>query len=189
MPSTKLSAYCSKVIEAGWIAAVVMVPLYFNVYSSRVFEPDKLTLLRSIAVFMSVAWLIKAIEEASHGQRVFRISRRTPLALPTLALVVIYLVTTLTSVTRFTSLWGSYQRLQGTYTTLSYIVIFFLILNEMRSRQQLDRLITAAIVTSVPISLYGLIQHYGIDPLPWGGDVTSRVASNMGNAISSLRTS
>jgi tetratricopeptide (TPR) repeat protein len=183
MPSTRLSAYCSRVVEAGWIAAVVLVPLYFNVYSSRVFEPDKLTLLRSIAVFMSVAWIIKAIEEASHRQRLLRVTRRTPLVLPTLALVVLYLFATLTSVTRFTSLWGSYQRLQGTYTTLAYIVIFFLILNEMRSREQLNRLITTAIVTSVPISLYGLIQHYGIDPLPWGGDVTTRVASNMGNAI------
>jgi tetratricopeptide (TPR) repeat protein/O-antigen ligase len=183
MSSTRLSAYCSKVVEAGWIAAMVLVPLYFNVYSSRVFEPDKLTLLRSIAVFMSAAWLIKVIEEASHGRRPFVFSWRTPLVLPTLVLVVIYLFTTLASVTPFTSLWGSYQRLQGTYTTLSYVVVFFLILNEMRRREQLDRLITAAIVTSVPISLYGLIQHYDIDPLPWGGDVTGRVASNMGNAI------
>jgi tetratricopeptide (TPR) repeat protein len=183
MSSTKLSAYCSKLIEAGWIAAVVMVPLYFNVYSSRVFEPDKLTLLRSIAVFMAFTWLVKVVEEASHGRQVLRISRRTPLVLMTLALVAIYLITTLTSVTRFTSLWGSYQRLQGTYTTLAYIVVFFLILNEMRTRAQLDRLLTIAIITSVPISLYGLIQHYGIDPLPWGGNVTTRVASNMGNAI------
>src|SRR5574337_122300 len=37
-------------IEAGWLAAVVVVPLFFNVYSSRVFEPDKLTTLRSIAL-------------------------------------------------------------------------------------------------------------------------------------------
>jgi tetratricopeptide (TPR) repeat protein len=183
MSSTRLSAYCSKIIEAGWIAAVVLVPLYFNVYSSRVFEPDKLTLLRSIALFMALAWVVKVIEELSHGQPVLRISRRTPLVLVTAGLVAVYLVTTITSVTRFTSLWGSYQRLQGTYTTLSYIVVFFLVLNEMRSRTQLNRLITAAIVTSVPISLYGLIQHYGIDPLPWGGNVTRRVASNMGNAI------
>ena len=27
------------------------------------------------------------------------------------------------------------------------------------------------------------LQHYGLDPLPWGGDVRSRVAGNMGNAI------
>ena len=68
MSSSRLSAFCTQIIEAGWIAAVVMVPLYFNVYSSRVFEPDKLTLLRSIAVFMAVAWIIKAIEEISHGK-------------------------------------------------------------------------------------------------------------------------
>ena len=183
MSSTKLSAYCSRVIEAGWIAAMVLVPLYFNVYSSRVFEPDKLTLLRSIAVFMAAAWLVKTLEEVTLGHRVWHFSWRTPLVLPTLALVVIYLVSTLASVTPYTSLWGSYQRLQGTYTTWAYIVIFLLILNEMRSREQLDRLLTAVIITSVPISLYGLMQHYGIDPLPWGGNVSSRVASNMGNAI------
>ena len=39
------------------------------------------------------------------------------------------------------------------------------------------------ILNSLPISLYGLIQRNGLDPLPWGGDVTKRVASNMGNSI------
>ena len=59
---TKLSVFCDKVIEAGWLTAIVVVPLFFNVYSSRVFEPDKLTLLRSIALVMAVAWVIKAVE-------------------------------------------------------------------------------------------------------------------------------
>ncbi len=39
------------------------------------------------------------------------------------------------------------------------------------------------LLTSLPISIYGIIQHYGLDPLPWGGDVKERVAGNMGNAI------
>jgi hypothetical protein len=39
---TKLSIFCDKVIEAGWLAALVVVPLFFNIHSSRVFEPDKL---------------------------------------------------------------------------------------------------------------------------------------------------
>src|SRR5690606_17951074 len=34
-----------------------------------------------------------------------------------------------------------------------------------------------------PVSLYGLLQHYRLDPLPWGGDTTFRVASTMGNPI------
>jgi len=58
--STKLSVFCDKVVEAGWLVAIIVVPLFFNVYSSRVFEPDKLTLLRSIALVMAVAWVINA---------------------------------------------------------------------------------------------------------------------------------
>ena len=60
---TRVSVFCDKVIEAGWLAAVIVVPLFFNIYSQRVFEPDKLSLLRSIALVMSVAWLVRLIED------------------------------------------------------------------------------------------------------------------------------
>ena len=60
---TKLSIFCDKVIEAGWLAALVIVPLFFNIHSSRVFEPDKLSLLRSVALVMAAAWLVRAIED------------------------------------------------------------------------------------------------------------------------------
>jgi tetratricopeptide (TPR) repeat protein/O-antigen ligase len=204
---TKLSVFCDKVIEAGWLAAIIVVPLFFNIYSSRVFEPDKLTLLRSIALVMAVTWVIKVVEkglgrEAEPEGRAhdgaekpdmadkggatpafWRQVSQTPLVLPTLALVAVYILSTLFSITPWVSLWGSYQRLQGTYTTFSYIVIFFLALEGLRRREQLDRLVTVVILVSLPISLYGLIQHSQLDPLPWGGNVTTRVASNMGNSI------
>ena len=186
--STRLSAFCERLIEAGWLAALVLAPLFFNVYSSRVFEPDKLTLVRSIALVMVGAWSIKWLEERkSDRARTDRITWRTPLALPTLILVGLYLVASALSVVPYVSFMGSYQRLQGTYSTFSYIVIFFMLLLNMRRREQLDRLVTAVVMTSLPIAFYGLLQHgdgtTSIDPLPWGGDVTSRVASNMGNAI------
>ncbi len=190
---TRLSIFCDKIIEAGWLAAVIVVPLFFNIYSQRVFEPDKLTLLRSIAVIMSVAWVIRGVEDwratqgegDSDGPRVpfWQRVRETPLVLPTLFLILVYLVSTATSVVPQVSFWGSYQRLQGTYTTLSYIVIFFLALQGLRTKRQLNRLITVMVLVSFPIALYALIQHFGLDPLPWGGNVTTRAAANMGNAI------
>ncbi len=194
MRGTKLSVFCDHVIEAGWLAAVIVVPLFFNVYSSRVFEPDKLTLLRSIAVFMALAWLVKVLDtglttsqpargNTQDATRIPYLIRTTPLVLPTLLLVAVYLLSTATSIVPHISFWGSYQRLQGTYTTLSYIIISLLILQGLRTREQLDRLITAIILTSLPVALYGLIQHYGLDPLPWLGDVQVRVASSMGNSI------
>ena len=193
--SSRLSALCDKIIEAGWIAAVVLVPLFFDIYSSRVFEPDKLTLLRSIALVMVAAWIVRTIEEygaarrAGGGQLSLTngVDRRTPLVLPTLVLSIVYVVATILSITPYTSLLGSYQRLQGTYTTFSYVVVFFMLLQGMRRRRQLDRLVTAIVMTSMPIAFYGLLQRgdgiNSLDPLPWGGDVVSRVAANMGNAI------
>ncbi|HSN74665.1 MAG TPA: O-antigen ligase family protein [Anaerolineae bacterium] len=192
--TTKLSRLCEAFIEAGWLAAVIVVPLFFNVHSSRVFEPDKISLLRSIALLMAVAWLVKAINDGighrttaesdsdprpSLWQRI----RSTPLVLPTLLLVLVYLLSTVFSLTPRISLLGSYQRLQGTYSTLSYIVIFFLVLGHLRRPEQWRRLAYAIILTSIPIAIYGILQRSGLDPLPWGGDVQRRVAGNMGNAI------
>jgi len=183
MSSTKLGAFCSKVLEIGWLLAVIITPLFFNIWSDRVFEPDKLTTLRTVTLVMAAVWLVKLIEERLSGQRGIELTWRTPLVLPTVFTVLVYLLSTVLSVTWRVSLFGSYQRLQGTYTTLSYIVVFFIILQEIRTRAQLDRLITVVILNSLPISLYGFLQHNALDPLPWGGDVTRRIASNMGNAI------
>jgi len=183
MNSTKLSAFCDKVLEMGWLLALVITPLFFDVYSSRVFEPDKLTTLRTVALIMAAVWVVRTIEELVNGRRETEITWRTPLVLPTLFTVLVYFLSTALSVTSRVSMMGSYQRLQGTYTTLAYVVVFLIVLLELRTKAQLDRLITVVILNSLPIALYGLIQRNRLDPLPWGGDVTRRVASNMGNAI------
>ena len=198
MEQTKLSVFCDKVMEAGWLLAAIMAPLFFDVYSSRVFEPDKITLIRSLAVIMSAAWLIKVLDSGlgMRGRAPLPAARSGPkpvvcsaspsrnaLAWPTLLLVSAYLISTIFSVSQVVSLWGSYQRLQGTYSTFSYIVIFALLVATMRRREQVERLITIMLFTSLPASLYGLVQHNKLEFLPWAGDVTTRVTSSMGNAI------
>jgi tetratricopeptide (TPR) repeat protein/O-antigen ligase len=142
---------------------------------------------------MAAAWLVRTIERAQEragqgGDAPARMSlweriRRTPLVLPTLVMIVVYLISTVLSRTPRISWWGSYVRLQGTYTVYSYILVFFFMLGTLRKRAQVDRIIHTVILTSVPASLYGILQHYGLDPLPWAGSVQERVASTMGNAI------
>jgi tetratricopeptide (TPR) repeat protein/O-antigen ligase len=187
---TKLSRFCEGIMEAAWLAAVIVVPVFFNVYSSRIFEPDKIALLRSLALLVLAAWIVKLIEERpGSGESLipsrswFRSLARIPLLLPVLALAALYLISTLFSVSPGVSFWGSYQRLQGAYSTFSYLVIFASIMGNLRRREQLDRLVTTAILASLPVSFYGVLQRYGIDPVPWGGDVTIRIAANMGNSI------
>ena len=201
---TKLDAWCEAVIEAGWLAALVVAPLFFNVFSSRVFEPDKISLVRSIALMMVLAWLIKianggylwmppynadSANGAAHESTpvawgaIWQKIWRNPFFIPVVLLVIAYLISTVFSLARFVSWFGSYQRLQGTYSFLSYVAIATLTAAHLRRPEQLRRLQHTIILTSLPISIYGVIQHYDIDPLPWGGDVTIRIAANAGNAI------
>ncbi len=194
---TKLDRWCDAVLEAGWLAALIVAPLFFNVFSSRVFEPDKISLVRTIALTMSVAWLIKAANGGfvwlpaydatgdapeTKGAN-WRGWLRNPFFIPVTLLVVAYLLSTLFSVAGFVSWFGSYQRLQGTYSFLAYVTIGGLTAATLRRPVQIRRLQHAVIVTSLACSIYGVVQHYNIDPLPWGGDVTTRVAGNAGNAI------
>src|SRR5512145_2792227 len=134
--SSRLSAFCDRVIEAGWLAALILAPLFFNVYSSRVFEPDKITSVRSLALIMAGAWIIKWLEERGRsGDRPDRVTWRTPLILPTLLFVIVYVIASALSIVPRVSIFGSYQRLQGLYSMLSYIVIFWMIVLNLRRRE------------------------------------------------------
>ncbi|MFT5197247.1 MAG: hypothetical protein ACI85U_004288, partial [Candidatus Promineifilaceae bacterium] len=187
--NSKLHAWCDSLLELSWLAALVISPLFFNVHSDRVFEPDKITLVRSIAVMMICVWLIRFVDGRGWeklSQFSFRNPEsvwRKPFVLPMMAIAIIYLISTFFSVTPAVSWAGSYQRLQGTYTTLSYIVIFFIMAATMRDENQIHRIVTTAIIISIPVSLYGMLQRIGLDPLPWGGNTVTRIAGHMGNAI------
>lgn len=195
---SKLDQWCDGIIEAGWLAALIIAPLFFNVYSSRVFEPDKISLVRSIALVMALAWIVKvanggygwlpAWRTTSSGENptvreAARGAWRNPFVIPVLALVVVYAISTLLSLAPYVSWFGSYQRLQGTYSYYSYVIIGVLTAATLRSPDQIRRMQHAVVVTSVPIAIYGILQHMGVDPLPWGGDTQVRVTANAGNAI------
>ena len=204
---TKLSVFCNKIIEAGWLAAAIVTPLFLNWYSNRVFEANKVALLRSITLVMLAAWLIKVLEakswklDTSTGlstrvgswkrkastqhpiSNIQHLISRNPLLLPSLLLVATCILTTITSIAPRVSFWGSYQRRQGLYVVLCYIVIFFSMLETLRTRQQLERLSTVILLTSLPISVYGIMQHYSVDPLVWTRGSAVRVESTLGNPI------
>ncbi len=177
-------------MEAAWHAALILVPLFFNVYSSRIFEPDKLAILRSLALVILAAWLIRIIdagwpqrEGEPPGNSPLKALVQAPLVLPVAAFAGIILLATALSINPRTSLLGSYQRLQGAYTSVAYLILFASLALHLRRREQVERLITTLILVSLPISLYGVLQRYQIDPVPWGGNVSRRIAANMGNSI------
>ena len=196
---TRLAIACNAVLEVGWLFALILTPLFFNVFSARSFEPDKIALLRSIALIMCVAWLIQWIEEYPGGHstnknvngigmkersRFLRFIIDTPCVLLVLLFLISYAFSTVISIFPRISFLGSYSRLQGLYTFFAYGVIFFILISTIEKREQVERFFKVIIFTSVPISLYGILQHYQLDPLTWSTVIGERITgANMGNPI------
>lgn len=193
MPS-RLQTCCDALLEAVWLTALVAVPLHFNILSARVFEPDKVALVRSLAAFAVAIWMVKRLDGLYLGLGAHNPSAPVsgPLALPlwrrplvglVLALAAAYLLSTVLSVAPRQSLWGSYHRQQGALTMLSYVALFLVALDALRTRAMWQRLESTVILTSGLVALYGVLQRAGLDPQTWSADTSRRVTSTMGNAI------
>jgi len=194
--SSQLHLVCNRFIEACWLSSFILIPLHFNPATSRIYEPDKIALLRSIAVCVAAAWLIKAVEAwiARRQQRAApppeaapRLRWRHPasrtLVLATLLLLASHTLSTVFSILPATSLWGHYERLHGLYTLAAYLVLFFSMLALLRTPAQVQRLITTVLLVSLPMALYGIAQHFDIEPQGWIVSLSERVPSTMGNPI------
>lgn len=181
-----LRRFCRQFIEAGWLAAVILVPVYFNPSSTQIFEPDKIALLRSLAVLMAAAWLLRAVAGVQGGRaaalwRAAGTGWKTPAALAAGLVLVSYAVSAALSILPRMSLWGYHERLGGLYTAAAYLVIFFSLTALLRTRDQVRRLMSAVLLASVPVALYGLAQYAGADPLPWRDPIPGRVHAMLGN--------
>ncbi len=183
MTSSKLGKFCDSLIEAGWLLAAIVAPLFFNVYSSRNIEPDKIAVLRAIVAVMAAAWLIQWIDQRAAARSTATPILRAPFVAPTLALIAINFLATFTSLAPRTSFFGQHIRPEGMHTLLAYAVVFFMVARGLRTRRQLDRLITAIILTSLPVGAYGILQKLQLDPMQWTGDMSARVGANLGNPI------
>lgn len=189
--NTKLATFCDNLVEIGWLTIVMMSPLFFYVYTSRPFIIDKVVLIRMVSHIMLVAWLIASIERATQSNNSFLTRLKTwvaqPLILPTLLLAAVYLLSPLYSISPSVSFWGGYYRAQGSYSILSFMLLFFLVADSLRTQTQLNRLLITLMLSSVPVCLHGIAQHYGLNPIFHSGEfeewVSNRATAGFGNPI------
>jgi tetratricopeptide (TPR) repeat protein len=181
--------YCEALMESAWLGAAVVIPLYFNVSSSQTFEPDKVSVLIFFAILSGTACLLKRLTAEKPEKPMdrfdvpFRSLLRHPLVFLVLVLTAFYTLSSIFSIAPAASWFGSYKRAQGAITFYSYVILFLVVLSELRSQDQVKRLQYAFILTSLPMAGYGILQYWGADSLPWSNPMGDRSAGSMGNPI------
>jgi tetratricopeptide (TPR) repeat protein len=181
---TKISLFAAALAESSWLAAVVLVPVFFNIHSERIFEEDKIPLLRSLALCALGALIVWLAERGRVALRVRGLPLwRVPLVAPAAALGGAYALATLASVNPRISFFGAYLRQQGTYTWLSYLLFFLAIVLLVRERRQIERIVSAMLLAGGVVALHTFTQELGYDPLPWGSSFGGRAYGPAGNPI------
>jgi O-antigen ligase/tetratricopeptide (TPR) repeat protein len=161
------------------VVAAIATPLYFAPFTERVFEPEKAGLVRVLGLLAASALLGQAL---ARRDRIPSGLLRHPLVAAALMVWAAEALATLTSVAPVTSLMGNYERGQGLLTLSAMLALGGAAAALARKGGTL--MLAAALGASAfPAGLYGIVQRLGLDPVPWLGDVVTRVSGPAGSSV------
>ncbi len=154
-------SFNDRVIEAGWLALAVGLPLFIAPWGRNPFELPKALLLWTVVAVMGAAWLTRCKKQNARS-----FTGSVSCLLP-LAFSVALVLGTLFSVNPLQSAQGSYDRMQGTVTLLCMSALFLMATDRLREPDQVYRLLAVMAWGSAPVALYGLLQAVRLDPMSW----------------------
>ena len=156
---------------------MLAIPLFFIILTRDQFELPKLTVFRILTWLMLAVWGIRIL---AAKQLQFR---RTPLDLPILVWAGLQILTTLVTVSPYVSYRGEYENFRGLLTMLNYVALYYIAVNFIRTRAQVNRLLKTILTAGLLTTIYGVTQFFGIDFIAWNpaSIAPGRYFSSLGN--------
>jgi O-antigen ligase/Flp pilus assembly protein TadD len=169
----------------AWLIAAVFIPLAFNLYSQRVFEPEKAFVVRLVGLLLVVLLSVRIVITPSCHHRTRLVSSwrqpRVYTSVPAICLTVAVLVAAAVSIAPSVSWSGSYEWRQGVATFLACLVIFLSVSWHPLARDWQAVLITVIELTGAAVAGYGILQYFNLDPVPWHRVIEGRAFSTLGH--------
>lgn len=166
----------TKFIRQLFYILFFLTPLILWPYTSEVFEFNKMMFIYLLTILIASSWLIKSLLNKK-----FEIAK-TPLDVPILLFLASQVISTVISINPHTSLWGYYSRFHGgLMSTISYTTLYYALVTHFSGESKaIKNLINAILASAALISLYAVLEHFGIDKNIWVQDVQNRVFSTLG---------
>ncbi len=163
-----------KIIFCLFAFLIFFVPLILWPFTSEVFEFNKIVLTYALTSLITGVWLIRCISEKKF------IFRRTILDIPLLVFFASQLISTILSIDFYTSVFGYYSRFNGgLLSTICYLLLYWAFVSSFDRKDTL-KLIKIWFASAAIVSIYGVLEHFGIDKNIWVQDVQSRIFSSLG---------
>lgn len=160
----------------AWLFYFLMftVPLALYPHTSELFEFNKIIVTYLSTILICLFWVVRMIAEKKI------IFKRTKLDVPILIFLVTLTITTLFSIDLHTSFYGYYSRFHGGLLSfIVYSLLYWAFVSNLQRRHAV-RAFHSLIISSLIVSIYAILQHFGIDKEIWVQDVQLRVFSTLG---------
>ena len=164
----KASKWCERIIEKGLWVLLFIVPLAMGSSARTGFLLSKVLITQGILLILLLVWIIKMILEKE-----VRLVR-TPLDLPILLLFFFSLLS-LINARHFAA------GLQELFTLLTYILLFYLIVNNLRTPKQVERIFIPVFLAAAFVSIEGILENWGLGVLVTRGERPPEIFSFLGN--------
>ena len=150
------------------------VPLVLFPKTSELFEFNKLVLTYLLTTIILFGWVAEIILEKKI------VFKRTTLDIPLLIFLSSQILSTFVSVDSRTSLLGYYSRFHGgLLSTAVYLLLYWSFVSLMDRKSTLKSIKTL-LASAFLVTVYGILEHFGIDKDVWAQDVQLRVFSTLG---------
>ena len=187
-----------RAFEAGWILAVVLVPLASWPESEMLgfIQIPKVFLMRTIAMYflalLALEWAISNRNDSSSNKftsnRIRHYLQAHPSRLLLLAAGLVFLANIFSvanspipaiGILGIDVGWDTY----GIANTTGFIIFFYTIATHLKTTAQVQHLIWALTLTGAIVGLVAIGQHFGIDIFRTAPFVLTRAHSTLGNSI------
>jgi tetratricopeptide (TPR) repeat protein len=163
-----------------WIVTLnaAYLPLLMSPITTDAFELPKATILYLSAIILLAAFLARSF----HAGKLF--FGRSPLDLPVLIFIATVTAGALTSPNPILSVTGQYANYENLPTIYSFALLYFMASRFINSSKHIKNLLAHAITAFGLVSLYGFLQHFGIDARqPFLRTPNKAIGSTLGNPV------
>lgn len=177
--SSTVVRVCEAIMSWVLLVLVVAVPIFFLPWTIEVSELNKQLIIIVGAVLAGMAWLGKMLAERRLEYR------KSIVNVMVVLFLAVYGASSWLSTNRYLSVVGDYgQEKAGFLTVASFVVLYFVATNSIRTPKQLWKMLYAIVIGGFFSAAYALLQGLGVFILPF--DFAKSAAFNTVGTVAAL---
>ncbi|MBU1599571.1 O-antigen ligase family protein [bacterium] len=167
------------IAKASLFSAIFLIPVYFDTRIQNVFDLSKLTAMYLLTLTLLASWSTKLL----FSPKPLKALKPGPLKWQILTFFLISIISCLFSVNRTVSFFGYYRHYEGLLSLICYLTLFLSTIN-LFDKKSIETPLNILLLTGTSAAIYGIFQHFGLDPFSWQGAAgnPNRVSSTFGNS-------